>query len=50
MDTDMMAQAVSNPQLLEKIPKLEDKDIKDAVVYVLGTPPHVQVRMLIKFK
>jgi NADP-dependent 3-hydroxy acid dehydrogenase YdfG len=29
---------------LEKQPHLKPEDIADAVVYVLGTPPHVQVR------
>ncbi|XP_063911350.1 farnesol dehydrogenase-like [Zophobas morio] len=30
----------------EKIPKLDAEDIGDAVVYVLSTPPHVQVHEL----
>jgi NADP+-dependent farnesol dehydrogenase len=30
--------------LLEKSPYLNPEDIADAVLYVLGTPPHVQVR------
>lgn len=31
---------------LEKMPHLNAKDIADAVIYVLGTPPHVQVHEL----
>jgi NADP+-dependent farnesol dehydrogenase len=29
---------------LGKLPYLNPEDIADAVLYVLGTPPHVQVR------
>ena len=32
-----------DPELLNEIPLLESKDIADAVLYILGTPPHVQV-------
>jgi NADP-dependent 3-hydroxy acid dehydrogenase YdfG len=28
---------------IKDIPFLQSKDIADAVIYVLGTPPHVQV-------
>lgn len=31
---------------LKEIPFLQSKDIADAVIYVLGTPPHVQVGKL----
>jgi NADP+-dependent farnesol dehydrogenase len=30
-------------ELLEKSPGLNAEDIADGVLYVLGTPPHVQV-------
>jgi NADP-dependent 3-hydroxy acid dehydrogenase YdfG len=30
-------------KVLKDIPYLKSKDIADAVIYVLGTPPHVQV-------
>jgi NADP+-dependent farnesol dehydrogenase len=28
---------------INQIPYMESKDIADAVLYILGTPPHVQV-------
>jgi NADP-dependent 3-hydroxy acid dehydrogenase YdfG len=31
---------------MKDIPFLQSKDIADAVIYVLGTPPHVQVGKL----
>jgi NADP-dependent 3-hydroxy acid dehydrogenase YdfG len=34
------------PDYIKEIPFLQSKDIADAVIYVLGTPPHVQVRKL----
>ncbi|KAF2902138.1 hypothetical protein ILUMI_04046 [Ignelater luminosus] len=33
--------------LLEKLPSLQAKDVADAVLYVLSTPPHVQIHELI---
>jgi NADP+-dependent farnesol dehydrogenase len=30
-------------EYLGDVPLLQSKDIADAVIYVLGTPPHVQV-------
>jgi NADP+-dependent farnesol dehydrogenase len=32
-----------DPELLKHLPFLDSKDIADAVLYILGTPPHVQV-------
>jgi hypothetical protein len=32
-----------DPELLKHMPFLDSKDIADAVLYILGTPPHVQV-------
>jgi NADP+-dependent farnesol dehydrogenase len=34
-------------ELYTSIPHLETQDISDAIIYVLGTPPHVQVHDLI---
>jgi NADP-dependent 3-hydroxy acid dehydrogenase YdfG len=31
------------PQFLQNNPYLNPEDIADGVLYVLGTPPHVQV-------
>ncbi|XP_023723999.1 farnesol dehydrogenase-like [Cryptotermes secundus] len=33
-------------EFLKEIPFLQPKDIADAVIYILGTPPHVQVHEL----
>ncbi|XP_069683493.1 farnesol dehydrogenase-like [Periplaneta americana] len=36
-----------NMKVLEGIPYMESEDIADAVLYVLGAPPHVQIHELI---
>ncbi|KAF2904856.1 hypothetical protein ILUMI_01327 [Ignelater luminosus] len=33
-------------ELLKMMPKLQSKDVADAVLYILGTPPHVQITEL----
>lgn len=33
-------------EIVENLPGLESEDIADAAVYVLSTPPHVQVHEL----
>jgi NADP+-dependent farnesol dehydrogenase len=33
-------------ELVESCPFLNPEDIADSVLYVLGTPPHVQVRQV----
>jgi NADP-dependent 3-hydroxy acid dehydrogenase YdfG len=37
-----------NPEEIYKGPSLESKDVADAVVYILGTPPHVQVLVTLR--
>jgi hypothetical protein len=32
------------PDIYDTVPCLDPKDVSDAVIYVLGAPPHVQVR------
>jgi hypothetical protein len=39
-----------DPDIFNQIPSLEGKDIADAVLYILGTPPHVQVCISLKHK
>jgi NADP-dependent 3-hydroxy acid dehydrogenase YdfG len=34
--------------MFDQMPLLESKDIADAVLYILGTPPHVQVWISLK--
>lgn len=44
-----METEIFTPEMLEVIktmPCLKSEDIAAAVVYVLGTPPHVQVKIL----
>lgn len=37
-----------DPEMFDQMPLLESKDIADAVLYILGTPPHVQVWISLK--
>lgn len=32
------------PDIYDNVACLDPKDVSDAVIYVLGTPPHIQVR------
>ncbi|XP_076295378.1 uncharacterized protein LOC143216327 [Lasioglossum baleicum] len=41
--TDMLKTLVNNPAMYERMPSLSDDDVSDAVMYVLGTPPNVEV-------
>jgi NADP-dependent 3-hydroxy acid dehydrogenase YdfG len=36
-------------EFLDAHPALNPEDIADGVLYVLGTPPHVQVRLVINY-
>lgn len=44
--TEMIGQAGLPEKVLKVLPTLRDKDIADAVIYALGTPPNVQVTEL----
>ncbi|KAF5298284.1 hypothetical protein FQR65_LT09795 [Abscondita terminalis] len=44
VDTNFLSEG--NVGLFDSLPTLESEDIADAVVYVLGTPPHVQIHEL----
>jgi NADP-dependent 3-hydroxy acid dehydrogenase YdfG len=52
--TDILVAAGATPEaakkMFEDIPCLDAKDVADALVYALGTPGHVQVRMEIATK
>ncbi|XP_043269467.1 uncharacterized short-chain type dehydrogenase/reductase y4vI-like [Venturia canescens] len=45
--TDMIVEAGIPQELLERMPILTGKDIAEAVIYALSTPPNVQVKDLI---
>jgi hypothetical protein len=49
VDTELLrvrANKTLNPdELYTRLPSLKPSDIADAVLYVLGTPPHVQVQL-----
>jgi NADP-dependent 3-hydroxy acid dehydrogenase YdfG len=38
-----MAEGLTVEELYSNMPHLECQDICDAIIYILGTPPHVQV-------
>ncbi|PSN58402.1 Dehydrogenase/reductase SDR family member 11 [Blattella germanica] len=50
VDTEILRRGtvdnVDADELYKKAPSLNPKDISDAVLYVLGTPPHVQIHEL----
>lgn len=39
----MLASSLREMQIHDKIPMLKSEDIADSVVYVISSPPHVQV-------
>ena len=43
--TGMLLNAGLPESIYEKIPILETKDVLDAIIYVLSTPPNVQVNI-----
>ncbi|KAK4879384.1 hypothetical protein RN001_007530 [Aquatica leii] len=45
--TDILNESGISDKIFSTIPYLEPKDVADAVCYVLGTPPHVQVHEII---
>nr|XP_031849116.1 farnesol dehydrogenase-like [Nomia melanderi] len=44
--TDLLRDAIKVQEIIDKIPKLSDKDVADAVIYALGTPQGVEVQEL----
>ncbi|KAK4879382.1 hypothetical protein RN001_007528 [Aquatica leii] len=45
--TEMLETSDVPKEIISAIPALDSKDVADAVCYVLGTPPHVQVHEII---
>lgn len=48
--TEIEEVAGIDPKLLENVPPLKVEDLAEAVIYVLSTPPHVQVNLLYMVK
>ncbi|PSN51373.1 Farnesol dehydrogenase [Blattella germanica] len=42
-----LPEGMTSDQLYDSIPHLNTKDISDALIYCLGTPPHVQIHEII---
>ncbi|XP_023719731.1 farnesol dehydrogenase isoform X1 [Cryptotermes secundus] len=47
--TEMLSSGITRtigPDIYDKVACLDPKDVSDAVIYVLGTPPHIQIQEL----
>lgn len=45
MDTSLLPQLGVTPNMMKSLDVLWDKDVADGVIYVLSTPPNVDVRL-----
>lgn len=51
MNTEIISAAINDEvseQILNREPSLNSEDVANAIVYALGTPPHVQVTRIYK--